>query len=43
MDTKTECVCSDRKWLEIAKTRLRELESGETEGIPGDEVFKKIW
>ena len=34
---------TDQKWLEVAKTRLNELESGETEGIPGDEVFKKIW
>jgi hypothetical protein len=34
---------TDRKWLEVAKIRLRELESGETEGIPGDEIFKRIW
>ena len=32
---------TDRKWLEVAKTRLRELESGEIEGIPGDEILKK--
>ena len=34
---------TDRKWLEVAKIRLKELESGETEGIPGDEIFKRIW
>ena len=33
---------TDRKWLEVAKTRLRELEAGETEGIPGDEILKNI-
>ncbi len=34
---------NDRKWTEVSKKRLRELQSGEVEGIPGDEVFKKIW
>ncbi len=33
---------TDRKWLELAKTRLNELEFGEIEGIPGDEIFKKM-
>ncbi|MCP4347344.1 MAG: addiction module protein [Desulfobacterales bacterium] len=34
---------NDRKWIEVSKKRLRELQSGEVEGVPGDEVFKKIW
>lgn len=32
----------DKKWSAIAKRRLTELRSGKTEGISGDEVFKKI-
>ncbi|WP_320040566.1 addiction module protein [uncultured Desulfobacter sp.] len=33
----------DRKWLEVSKKRLNELKSGEVKGVPGDEVFSKIW
>ena len=33
----------DRKWLEVSKKRLNELKSGEVKGVPGDEVFNKIW
>ena len=33
----------DRKWAQTAKQRLSELRSGKTTGIPGDEVFNKIW
>ncbi len=32
-----------RKWLEVSKKRLNELKSGEVKGVPGDEVFNKIW
>jgi putative addiction module component (TIGR02574 family) len=35
-------VAIDEKWAEVAQTRLAELESGETDTIPGEEVFKKI-
>ncbi len=33
----------DRKWIEVNKKRLNELKSGKVKGIPGDEVFDKIW
>lgn len=33
----------DLKWIEVSKRRLNELKSGEVRGIPGDEVFNKIW
>ncbi len=33
----------DRKWLEVSKRRLNELKSGELMGVPGDEVFIRIW
>lgn len=33
----------DQKWASVAKHRLKELRSGAVKGIPGDEVFKKIW
>ncbi|SFM78550.1 addiction module protein [Marinobacter pelagius] len=32
----------DEKWAEVAQSRLAELESGEVEAIPGEEVFKRI-
>lgn len=32
----------DEKWAEVALSRLAELESGEVEAIPGEEVFKRI-
>jgi len=35
-------VALDEKWAEVAQARLAELESGEREAIPGEEVFKKI-
>lgn len=34
---------TDRKWAEVSKIRLKELQSGEVDAIPGDEVLKKIW
>ena len=33
----------DRKWIEVSKKRLEEMMSGKVSGIPGDEVFGKIW
>ncbi len=33
----------DLKWIEVSKRRLNELKSGEVRGIPGDEVFNRIW
>ncbi len=33
----------DKKWMAIAKSRLKELRSGKVKPVPGDEVFKKIW
>lgn len=33
----------DKKWIETAKRRASELESGKIKAIPGDEVFNKIW
>jgi hypothetical protein len=33
----------DRKWIELSKRRLNELRTGEVQGIPGEEVFDKIW
>ena len=33
----------DKKWVTVARQRLKELRSGEVEAIPGDEVFQKMW
>ncbi len=33
----------DKKWGQIARKRLSELRSEEIKGIPGEEVFDKIW
>ena len=33
----------DKKWVTVAKQRLKELRSGEVEAIPGDDVFQKMW
>lgn len=32
----------DEKWVEVAKSRLGELDSGRVNPVPGDEVFRKI-
>ncbi len=32
----------DGKWAEVAHSRLAELESGEVQAVPGEEVFRKI-
>ncbi len=33
----------DKKWAALAEKRLSELRSGETKGVPGKEVFNRIW
>ncbi|KOR28799.1 addiction module protein [Achromatium sp. WMS1] len=33
----------DQQWIEVANRRLAELESGTVQGIPGEEVFAKVW
>lgn len=33
----------DKKWVEVAKNRLKELRSGDVESVPGEGVFKRIW
>ena len=32
----------DKKWIVVAQRRLEELKTGETIGIPGEEVFAEI-
>ncbi len=31
----------DKKWAAVARRRLKELRSGEVEGIPGNDVFQR--
>ncbi len=33
----------DRKWIEVSRSRLEEMTSGKVKGIPGEEVFDRIW
>ncbi len=33
----------DKKWVAVAKHRLKELQSGEVSAVPADEVFKRVW
>ncbi len=33
----------DKAWAKEAKRRLDEFRSGQVRGIPGDEVFNKVW
>ncbi|MDF1580081.1 MAG: addiction module protein [Desulfuromonadales bacterium] len=33
----------DKKWAEVAKRRLAEIESGAVKSIPGEDVFGQIW
>lgn len=33
----------DKKWAEVARRRLDEVQSGTVKPIPGDEVFEAIW
>lgn len=32
----------DKKWANVAQKRLDQLQKGEVEAIPGEQVFKKI-
>lgn len=32
----------EKKWIVVAEKRLKELQSGEAAGIPGDQVFDKV-
>ena len=32
----------DKQWIEVAKKRLSEINSGKVKAIPGHEVFQKI-
>ena len=33
----------DRKWADVAKRRLNDLQSGKVDGIPGDKVLERVW
>lgn len=33
----------DLKWGQVALRRREELRSGRVKGIPGDEIFERIW
>ena len=33
----------DRKWAEVAKRRLADIQSGSIEPIAGHQVFNKVW
>jgi putative addiction module component (TIGR02574 family) len=33
----------DRKWAVVARRRLAELQSGQAQAVPTDEVFARIW
>ena len=33
----------DREWIGVSKKRLDELRTGRVKGVPGDEVFDRIW
>lgn len=33
----------DNKWAAVAQRRLAEMRSGTIQGMPGAEVFEKIW
>jgi putative addiction module component (TIGR02574 family) len=33
----------DKKWTAVAHRRLKELQNGSVETIPGKEVFEKVW
>jgi len=33
----------DRKWVEVSKRRLADLQSGHVKSIPGNQVFDTIW
>jgi putative addiction module component (TIGR02574 family) len=33
----------DRRWAAVAQRRLVEMRGGSVQGIPGENVFEKIW
>ena len=33
----------DEEWGALAEKRLEQLRSGAVEGIPADQVFKRVW
>jgi len=33
----------DARWAAEAKRRLAELDGGEVEAVPGEEVFERVW
>lgn len=33
----------ERKWGQVANRRLAEMRSGEVQGVPGEEVFARVW
>ena len=33
----------DRKWAEVAKRRLADIQSGSVEPVAGQQVFNKVW
>lgn len=34
---------NDKKWALLAVKRLEELKTGQVKGVPGEEVFQKLW
>lgn len=32
----------ERRWLEVARQRVKDFESGKEKGIPAEEVFRKL-
>ena len=33
----------DEQWLTVARTRLREMRTGDVKPVPGEDVFSRIW
>lgn len=33
----------DQQWLAVARTRLREMRTGDVKPVPGEDVFSRIW
>ena len=33
----------EKKWIHTARRRMRELEEGSIEAVPGNEVFERMW